>query len=99
MRMNLKFIPNATALVRDRLKKSPFALTVTALILRGWKGMADTLKFKVHKADLMTADHVKIDSEAKEIIRQAQKATGLPARTIVSKMIKYCADKWEVEEV
>lgn len=61
--------------------------------------MAESLKFKVHKSCLMTADHVKIDGEAKEIIRQAQKATGLPARTIVSKMIKYCADKWEVEEL
>lgn len=97
--MRLKSSLSGTGLVRDRLRKSPFALTVTARILRGWKGMADTLKFKVHKADLMTADRVKIDGEAKEIIRQAQKATGLPARTIVSKMIKYCADKWEVEEV
>lgn len=61
--------------------------------------MAETLKFKIHKSDLMTADHVKIDSEAKEIVRQVQKATGLPARTIVSRMIKHCADKWEVEEL
>ena len=42
MRMNLKFIPNATALVRDRLKNSPFALTVTALILRGVEGDENT---------------------------------------------------------
>ncbi len=61
--------------------------------------MGNDLKFKVHKCSLMTADHVKIDSDAKEIICQVQKATGLPARTIVSKMIKFCADKWEVEEV
>lgn len=61
--------------------------------------MAETLKFKVHKKDLMTADHVKIDDDAREIIRQAQMATGLPARTIVSSMIKFCADKWEVEEL
>lgn len=61
--------------------------------------MNETLNFKVHKVDLMTADHVKIDNDAKEIIRQVQKATGLPARTIVSKMIKFCGDKWEVDEV
>lgn len=57
------------------------------------------LKFKVHKCNPMTADHVKIDADAKEIICQVQKATGLPARNIVSQMIKFCADKWEVEEV
>ena len=61
--------------------------------------MSNELKFKVHKCGLMTADHVKIDSEAKTIICQVQKATGLPARTIVSQMIKFCSDKWEVEEV
>ena len=61
--------------------------------------MAETIKFKVHKADLMTADHVKIDDEAKEIIRQVQRETGLTARTIVSRMIKFCEDKWEVTEL
>lgn len=61
--------------------------------------MTDKLKFEVHKSTLMTADHVRIDDEACEIVRQAQRATGLPARTIVSRMIKYCADKWEVVEV
>lgn len=61
--------------------------------------MAETIKFKVHKADLMTADHVKIDDEAKEIIRQVQRETGLTARTIVSRMIKFCKDKWEVAEI
>ena len=61
--------------------------------------MPEKLKFEVHKSNLMTADHVRIDEEACEIIRQAQRATGLPARTIVSRMIKYCADKWEVEEI
>ena len=60
--------------------------------------MPDTIKFKVHKSCLMTADHVKIDPQAKEIIRQVQRETGLTARTIVSNMVKFCADKWEVVE-
>ncbi len=61
--------------------------------------MPDSLRFEVHKSNLMTADHVKIDKESQAIIRQIQRATGLPARTIVSRMIKFCEDKWEVAEI
>ena len=61
--------------------------------------MPESLRFEVHKSNLMTADAVKIDPQSRAIICEVQRATGLPARTIVSRMIKYCADKWEVVEL
>ena len=40
---------------------------------------------------------VKIDQEAADIISEVASATGLSVRHIVSKMIKFCEDKWEME--
>lgn len=93
------FIPQTDVANAENGLRQMILLMVSALIVGGWTMMNNELKFKVHETGLMTADHVKVDGDAKEIIRQVQMATGLPARTIVSRMIKYCADKWEVEEV
>lgn len=40
---------------------------------------------------------VKIDQEASNIISEIASETGLSARHIVSKMIKFCEDKWDIE--
>ena len=57
----------------------------------------ETLIFSVQPKARNCGSVVKIDQEAADIISEVASATGLSVRHIVSKMIKFCEDKWEME--
>lgn len=57
----------------------------------------ETLIFNVQPKPRNCGSVVKIDQEAADIISEVASATGLSVRHIVSKMIKFCEDKWEME--
>lgn len=58
----------------------------------------DKLILTVHR-NTITRDVIRIDGEAMDIIRQIQAESGLSAKYIVSKMVKFAADKVEIKEV
>lgn len=58
----------------------------------------DKLVLTVHR-NTITRDVIRIDGEAMDIIRQIQAESGLSAKYIVSKMVKFAADKVEIKEV
>lgn len=58
----------------------------------------DKLVLTVHR-NTITQDVIRIDGEAMDIIRQIQAESGLSAKYIVSKMVKFAADKVEIKEV
>lgn len=58
----------------------------------------DKLILTVHK-NTITQDVIRIDSKAMAIIRQIQAESGLSAKYIVSKMVKFAADKVEIKEM
>ena len=58
----------------------------------------DKLILTVHR-NTITRDVIRIDGEAMDIIRQIQAESGLSAKYIVSKMVKFAANKVEIKEV
>ena len=58
------------------------------------------LIFKVHRIPKPSSREViRIDGEAFEIVKQFQRQTGFSAQYIVSEMVKYAADKVEIQVV
>ncbi|MEG1407711.1 MAG: hypothetical protein RSD23_07620 [Ruthenibacterium sp.] len=61
--------------------------------------MEEKIVLKVHNAAPITVDRVRIDQTALAILQSIQRETGLPARYIVSELIKQGARFIEVKEI
>ena len=54
--------------------------------------------YKVNSAEIRRGV-IRIDSEAAEVLKSAQAATGLPISNIASKAIKWALERLEIKEV
>ena len=61
--------------------------------------MENKILLETHHPHLITVDRVRIDEEALRIVQELQTETGLPARKIVSEMIKQGSQFIEVKEI
>lgn len=59
----------------------------------------DKLVFKVFKYEEPCGDVVRISKDAREVVNQIQRETGLPASKIVSECIRFISERYEVKEV
>ncbi len=59
----------------------------------------DKIILGIHRPVPITVDRVRIDEEALKVLQEFQRETGLPARRIVSELIKQGSRLIEVKEI
>ena len=59
----------------------------------------DKINLEIHRPVPITVDRVRIDEEALKVLQELQRETGLPARRIVSELIKQGSRLIEVKEI
>ncbi|KKI51252.1 hypothetical protein [Christensenella hongkongensis] len=59
----------------------------------------DKIILEIHRPVPITVDRVRIDEEALKVLQELQRETGLPARRIVSELIKQGSRLIEVKEI